>query len=113
MKPEDPMQSDETLRQVLHQWKVDAPLPPRFQEQVWRRIERSDAPVRVPAWSLLWDRLTTALARPSLAASYVTLLLLAGLLAGYWQARITQAQVDESMGARYVQLVSPFQPPHH
>ena len=97
MKPEDPMPSDEALRQVLHQWKVDAPLPPRFQEQVWRRIERSESQVQ---------------ARPSLAVSYVTLLLLAGLLAGYWQVRSARAQTDENMGARYVQLVAPFQQPH-
>ena len=106
------MQSDEALRQVLRQWKVDAPLPPRFQEQVWRQIERSETPVRVPAWSLLWDRLNAALARPSLAVSYVTLLLLTGLMAGYWQVRSARAQTDENMGARYVQLVAPFQQPH-
>jgi hypothetical protein len=112
MKPEDPIQSDEGLSQVLGQWKVDAQLPPRFQEQVWRRIERSEPQVQVPAWVLLWQRVTAALARPSLAVSYVTLLLLAGLLAGYWQARITRAQTEENMGARYVQLVAPFQNQH-
>jgi hypothetical protein len=112
MKPENPMQSDEDLRQVLHQWKVDAPLPPRFQEQVWRRIERSEPQVQVPAWMLLWQRLSAALAQPSLAVSYVTLLLLTGLLAGYWQVRLTRAQADEDMGARYVQLVDPLLNPH-
>jgi len=106
------MQSDETLRQVLRQWKVDAQLPPRFQEQVWRQIERSEPQVLMPAWVLLWRRATAALARPSLAASYVTLLLLAGLLAGYWQVRITRAQAEDNMGVRYVQLVAPFQNPH-
>lgn len=106
------MQSDEALRQVLRQWKVDAQLPPRFQEQVWRQIERSEPQVPMPAWVLLWQRVTAALARPSLAASYVTLLLLAGLLAGYWQVRITRAQAEENMGVRYVQLVAPFQNPH-
>jgi hypothetical protein len=113
MKPEEPIQSDEALSQVLHQWKVDAHLPPRFPEQVWRQIERSDTPVPVPAWVPLWERLSAALARPSLAASYVTVLLLAGLLAGYWQVRLTRTQAEESMRARYVQLVAPFQTPHH
>jgi len=113
MKPENPLPSDETLRQALCQWKVDAHLPPRFQEQVWRRIERTEAQVQVPAWVRLWQRLNAALARPSLAVSYVTLLLLAGLLAGYWQARLTRTQAEENMGARYVQLVSPFENPHH
>ena len=113
MKPDNPLQSDEDLRQVLYHWKVDAHLPPRFQEQVWRRIERGQEQIQVPVWVLLWQRLSAALARPSLAVSYVTVLLVAGLLAGYWQARVSRAQADEDMGARYVQLVDPFQGPHH
>jgi len=112
MTSENPMQGDEALSQVLRQWKVHAQMPPRFQEQVWRRIERSEPQAQVPAWVLLWQRVTAALAQPPLAASYVTLLLLAGLLAGYWQVRITRAQAEENMGARYVQLVAPFQNPH-
>ena len=112
MKSEDPVQSDEALRQVLHQWKFGAHLPAHFQERVWRQIERTEAQVHVPGWMLLWYRLTEALARPSLAVSYVTLLMLAGLLAGYWQVRSARAQTDENMGARYVQLVAPFQQPH-
>ena len=112
MKPDNPMQSEQELRQVLHEWKVEAPLPPRFQERVWRRIERSEPQAPVPAWVLLWQRLSALLARPSLAVSYVTVLLLAGLLAGYWQVRVTRAQADENMGARYVQSVDPFLNPH-
>jgi hypothetical protein len=112
MKQEDPKQSDGALCQVLREWKVDSSLPARFQEQVWRRIERAEPQVQVPAWVLLWQRLTSALARPSLAVSYVTLLLMTGLLAGYWQARATRAQIDEHMGARYVQVVSSFESPH-
>jgi len=53
MKSEDPVQSDEALRQVLHQWKFDAHLPAHFQERVWRQIERTEAQVHVPAWMLL------------------------------------------------------------
>jgi hypothetical protein len=113
MKADNPKQSDEALRRVLREWKVEAQLPPRFQEQVWRRVERNESPQATPKWLGLWQRLSTALARPSLAVSYVTVLLLAGLLAGYWQARATRAQVDETMGARYVQMVSMFENPHH
>jgi hypothetical protein len=113
MKPDNPMQSDEALRQVLHTWKVDASLPPRFQEQVWRRIQRSELQAPAPTWMLLIRRFTAALARPSLAVSYVTVLLLAGLLAGYWQVRVTRAHMDETLGARYVQMVDPYQSAHH
>ena len=113
MKPDNPTRRDEALRQALGQWKVDASLPPRFQEQVWRRIERSELQAPVPAWMLLIRRLIAALARPSLAVSYVTVLLLTGLLAGYWQVRITRAHMDETLGARYVQMVDPYQSSHH
>ncbi|HVM47964.1 MAG TPA: hypothetical protein VMU04_08050 [Candidatus Acidoferrum sp.] len=113
MKPQDTPQSDEALSRVLRQWNVQAQLPPRFQEQVWRRIEQSESPAHAPAWLRLWQRLGAALARPSLAVSYVTVLLLAGLLAGFWQAHATRVQTGEEMGARYVQLVDPFQSPHH
>ena len=113
MKPEDTSPSDRALSQVLRQWKVQAQLPARFQEQVWRRIEHSESPQRAPAWRELLQRLTAALARPPLAVSYLTVLLLAGLLTGYWQARVTRAQVDESMGARYVQSVSMFEHAPH
>jgi hypothetical protein len=113
MKSENPTPSDEALRQVLHQWQVGAHLPPRFQEQVWRRIEHSEAQAQAPAWILLFHRLTAALARPSLAVSYVTLLLLAGLLAGYWQVRIAKAHNDEALGSRYVQMVDPYRGTHH
>ena len=68
MKPENPIPSDEQLRQNLQQWKVKATLPPRFQEGVWRRIEHDEA--RVPAWKLLFQRLNAALARPALATGY-------------------------------------------
>lgn len=95
---------------MLREWTVKATLPPGFQEEVWRRIERREA--QVPAWTALFSRLNAALARPSLAASYVTVLLLAGLLAGYWQVRTTKAHLDEALSSRYVQMVDPFQNPH-
>jgi len=42
----------------------------------------------------------------------VTILLLAGLLAGYWQVRIARAHNEETLSSRYVQMVAPFQNPH-
>ena len=108
MKPDSSIQSDAALHQALRQWKVSAQLPPRFQEQVWRQIERDQAGVRAPAWAPLWHRLSAALGRPSLAASYVTVLLLAGVSAGYWQVRITRVQMEENLSARYVHSVDPL-----
>ena len=113
MKSENPTQSDAALRQVLHQWKVDINLPPRFQEQIWRRIERSEPQPQVPGWLLLIHRFATAMAHPSLAVSYVTILTVAGLLAGYWLARVTRAHLDETLSSRYVQMLDPYQDSPH
>ena len=107
MKPEHPLQNDEVLTRTLREWKVEASLPPHFRDEVWRRIEHRD--LQEPVWLALARRLSAAFARPSLAVSYVALLLLAGLLAGYWQVRVTRAQVSETMGARYVQMIDPYQ----
>jgi hypothetical protein len=49
------------------------------------------------------------LARPSMAVGYVALLLFTGLLAGYWQARAEQSHTLEDLGARYVQMMDPYQ----
>jgi hypothetical protein len=103
--------TDEALSTLLREWKVEAPLPPGFQEQVWRTIDRGEA--RESLWALTLRRLTEALARPSLATSYVTVLLLIGLGAGYWQARSANAQAEESLSARYVQMIDPYQMPGH
>jgi len=111
MKAQHSNPSDKALSQVLGEWKVKTSLPPRFQDAVWHRIERSET--REPAWKLLWARLTAAIARPTLATSYLAVLLLAGLLAGYWQARVANAHAEAQLSARYVQVIDPYQMPHH
>ena len=111
MKPQHSDESDAALSRVLGEWKVKTPLPPRFQESVWHRIQRGEA--RAPGWSLLFSRLTAAIARPTVATSYLAVLLLTGLLGGYWQARAANAHAEAQLSARYVQLVDPYQMPHH
>jgi hypothetical protein len=97
----------DSLGRLLNEWQVAAELPPRFQENVWRRIELGQA--QEPLWRLAARRLMELLARPSLAASYVTILLVSGLGAGLWQARSANAQADEALSSRYVHLVDPYQ----
>ena len=111
MNRENPNPDDASLSRVLREWNVKTPLPPRFQETVWRRIEHRDEPLSI--WKLLTGRISAALARPSLAVSYVTVLLLAGLVAGYWQARVTREHFGEAMSDRYVQMVDPYQRSPH
>ncbi len=65
------------------------------------------------AWRLLIDWVNSAMARRSLAASYVTLLLLTGLLAGFWRARMDTARTSETLASRYVQMIDPYQTGRH
>ncbi len=101
---------DESLRKVLGQWKIEQPLPPRFKEQVWRRIEQAaNAPT---AWEL-WQRwLESVFAKRTVALAYVTVLLLAGLTAGYVQGQAHQQRWQAQLAARYVQSLDPYQNTH-
>jgi len=111
MKPENSGHDDAVLSGLLREWKVDSDLPPRFSEQVWRRIERGETAATFSPWASLWNRIAQAFARPSLAAGYVAVLLLAGLAAGYFQARIGTERVQDELSTRYVQMVDPYQRP--
>ena len=110
MKSQDEINSDRLLDQALRAWEVkEGHLPPRFGEQVWRRIERIEFQGPATLWNQFVAALNNALTRPSLALSYVTLLLLTGLLAGYLQARVERAQTAEILSSRYVQMIDPYQ----
>ncbi len=111
MKPENPIDNDQALHRALREWELKDSLPPRFRERVWQRIARADAPAPEAPWTHVAHWLGRALARPALALSYVTVLLVAGLLAGYWQAQAERARTLESLSARYVQVVDPYQAP--
>ena|SRR5436309_4388618 len=109
MKPELPTDPDKSLHRALREWEIKEPLPPRFGERVWQRIAREEAQAPANFWTLLSNWLAHALARPALAASYVTVLLMVGLLAGYWHAQSEKARTLESLSARYVQMLDPYQ----
>ena len=113
MTPENSTENDAGLRKVLRQWAVKDPLPPRFREQVWERIARAETRVPEAPWTLLGRWIGGLMARPSLAVSYITLLVLTGLVAGYWHARSDTARMSEELGTRYVQMLDPYQGPHH
>ncbi len=107
------MNDDRDLHEVLGAWKVDTALPPGFQDGVWRRITRQEAQRGVTPWALVVVWINRTLARPAVAVSYVAVLLLAGLLAGYWQARVETEREIQALGTRYVQMLDPYQRPHH
>jgi hypothetical protein len=96
------------LDQALQGWRVTSPLPPRFRERVWQRIERAEAPRRslFDAWR---EWFSAAFARPVYAVAYVSLLLVAGLTIGFFQASEKVARWDRQLEARYVQSIDPYQ----
>ena len=111
MKPNS--ENQEPLHKVMREWRVTETLPPRFQEGVWRRIQQAEASVSPAPTTTLWSMwkawLATALPRPAVAAAYLSILLVAGMAAGYRQAQQTTAHLDDELGSRYVQSVDPYQ----
>ena len=104
-----PDDSNDSLSKVLREWKVSAPLPPRFEEQVWQRIARSEAAAKSSLWKQLSNWLDFVLPRPAVAASYLSVLLLAGVATGYWRGHERAAHLQQEMSSRYLLSVNPYQ----
>jgi len=114
MKTNEPGNHDEALRKVLKEWRTEVPLPPRFQEAVWRRIELAEpapAPPAPSVWTVIAHWIGTVLPRPALATAYVAVLLAVGVTAGWAQARQENARVKGELGERYVRVLDPYQTP--
>ena len=108
MRPNQDPESDERLRAVLRSWVVDTALPPRFQEQVWRRIERADLQPASPFWAGFFRLVEVALPRPKVAFAYVSVLLTVGVTAGAWAAQVKTTHTQADLGLRYVQSIDPY-----
>jgi hypothetical protein len=109
MNTNEPGKHDEALHGLLKEWRTDAPLPARFQESVWRRIERAQTPATPPFWEVVTGWIGTMLPRPALAAAYVAILLTVGVTTGWTQARQETARVKGELGDRYIRVLDPYQ----
>src|SRR5260221_697430 len=98
MKPSSGNQPDQRLSELLKEWEVSASPAPRFQERVWQRIARAEAP-STSGWGAIWARWQAALTRPSVAASYLTLLLVLGFSIGWSRGLQTSARMDQVLSA--------------
>ncbi len=96
MKPEDTK-----LSALLRQSRVSPVVPPRFQENVWRRIENAPAPAKSGSWL---DAFAGLLLRPRFAYAAVAALMLAGALLGAHQGA---QMAKQDAQARYVAMVAP------
>ena len=75
--------ADSRLRTLLQSARPAPPLPPRFQEGVWRRLERTAAPAAAVPPRLAWlEPWVERLLRPHIALASLGLLLVAGGLSG-------------------------------
>lgn len=113
MKMNNPSKDDQALRALLNEWKVETPLPTRFQEGVWRRIEQEDARTVGGAslWTTLQDWIANVLPRPALAVAYVAVLLAAGAGVGWTRAQHETSRISDELSMRYVTSVDPYQAP--
>lgn len=96
-------QDEARLRALLRESKSTSPLPPRFQENVWRRIERVE--VGQPGDRRNWlDALVNLVLRPRLAFAAVAVLVLMGTVLGVREG--VQTAHHEAQ-ARYLTAVAP------
>jgi hypothetical protein len=101
MKENEPLPGDPQVSALLRQARVSPALPPRFQQNVWRRIEDAEAPAKAESWL---DALAGLILRPRFALAAATVVLLAGILAGTLEGR-QMARHDAEMN--YVASVVP------
>jgi len=109
MKTNQSPEEDGGLRELLREWKVATPLPPRFKEGVWRRIEQAERKPEPRVWARLAGVLEVFLPRPKYAFAYVSVLLALGVMGGTFAAQATTKRLNTDLGVRYVQSVDPYQ----
>ena len=97
------------MREVLREWKVEAPVPPRFKEGVWRRIEQAEKAAGPGLWARVEHVLEAVLPRPKFAFACVAVLLAVGVLGGTFAAQATTRRQNAELGLRYVQSLDPYQ----
>ena len=94
------------LNALLRESRPAPPLPPRFQEAVWRRIEREEAEASSGFWPAWLDQFVERLLRPRFALAGVTALLAAGVLVG---AAVGIVAAKQAAQERYLAAVAPNQ----
>jgi hypothetical protein len=102
-------ESEHRLTEALREWVVDMPLPPRFEEGVWRRISRTETQPQTGLWVRALRSLSESFARPKVAYAYITILLVFGMAAGSWTAQVKSSRLETALGERYVGSVDPYQ----
>ncbi len=92
---------DNKFQELLRESRPSPALPPRFQQNVWRRIEDAEAAARPESWL---DALAALVLRPRFALAAAAVLLLTGVFAGMTEGR-QFARHDAQMN--YLAAVAP------
>jgi hypothetical protein len=101
MKKDNTNSADEKLGTLLRESRTFPALPPRFQQNVWRRIEDAKAPLRSES---RLDALSALILRPRFALAAAAALVLIGSFAGALEGR--QAARHEAQ-MNYLASVAP------
>ncbi len=104
MKKGNSNPADLKLGALLRGSRLSPSLPPRFQENVWRRIEDAEATAR-SGKSVAWlEALVALVLRPGFACAALAALMLAGISLGAYSGAQSARHEAE---ARYVASVAP------
>ncbi len=105
MKPTN--ENPDPLSERLQSWSLNAELPPRTRDEVWRRIALSEVE-SVSAFGMLLRRIQIAFSRPAVAGAYVAILVIAGAVAGSLIGSAKSERHWDELGTRYLASVNPY-----
>lgn len=104
MNHKDLKQDEQKLGKLLRKARVAPLLPPRFQQNVWRRIENEEARPGTSPGSSWLDAFAVWVLRPRLAFAVAALLVLTGVGIGWSNGQ--QRGQDDAQN-RYLAAVAP------
>jgi len=104
MSHQEDTEQDQGLHSHLQAWRADAELPPRFKEEVWRRIGRREEH-RPSLWGEWWRVIA---GQRVWAGVYVGVVVVIGVGAGFARSQNYREQAERTWQAAYVESVSPM-----
>src|SRR5258708_33169769 len=110
MKPTD--ENSDRLSERLQDWRVNAKLPPRTADEVWRRIALTQTQSRSDAFGIFLKRIQSAFARPAFAGMYVAVLVIVGIITGSLVGSARFERRRDQLGVRYLASVNPYSDVH-
>ncbi len=105
MKTPDPNLDEPRLKTLLRDAHPAPPLPPRFQEGVWKRLERAERPMPAAAPARWLEQWVRGLLRPRYATAGLALAMFAGAWLGVRNGAGIVHRADRD---RYIAAVSPL-----